>query len=164
METEIATFGAGCFWGVEAAFRLQPGVIETRVGYTGGKTDNPSYEQVCRGGTGHIEALEITFDPAKISYRRLLDIFWQIHDPTLTNRQGPDVGDQYQAVIFYHSVAQRQAAENSKEELEKSGRFDSPIATQIRPAVKFWIAEEEHQHYLEKHPGGYCHINLQKIK
>lgn len=161
---EKATFGAGCFWGVEAAFRLQNGVIETTVGYAGGHTDHPTYEQVCAGGTGHVEALQITFDPKVISYERLLDIFWQIHDPTLADRQGNDVGTQYQAVIFYHSEAQRQAAERSKENLEKSGQYDEPIVTKVEPAGQFWAAEVEHQRYLEKHPGGYCHINLSAIK
>jgi peptide-methionine (S)-S-oxide reductase len=161
---EKATFGAGCFWGVEAAFRMQNGVTKTTVGYTGGHIDNPTYEQVCAGGTGHVEAIEITFDPKVIAYQRLLDIFWQIHDPTLEDRQGNDVGPQYQAVIFYHNEAQRLTAEQSKEDLEKSGQYDEPIVTKIEPIGKFWPAEEEHQRYLEKHPGGYCHINLKAIK
>lgn len=159
-----ATFGAGCFWGVEAAFRMQAGVTEATAGYTGGQTDNPTYEQVCSGRTGHVEALQIEYDPSQITYERLLDIFWQIHDPTLADRQGNDIGPQYQAVIFYHNEAQREAAEKSKEELEKSGQYDEPIVTQIRPLDKFFPAEEEHQRYLEKHPGGYCHINLKAIR
>lgn len=161
---EKATFGAGCFWGVEAAFRMQEGVLEATAGYTGGHTENPTYEQVCRGGTGHVEALQIEFDPQKISYQRLLEVFWQIHDPTLADRQGNDVGPQYQAVIFYHTEDQRLAAEQSKEELDQSGQYDEPIVTKIEPAQTFWAAEEEHQRYLEKHPGGYCHINLKAIR
>ena len=160
---EIATFGAGCFWGVEAAFRLQEGVLDAIAGYTGGTTDHPSYRDVCSGKTGHVEALEISFNPKVISYDRLLEIFWQIHDPTLTNRQGNDVGTQYQATIFYHNEAQKRLAEQSKTALEQSNQFDKPIATFIRPATKFWPAEEEHQRYLEKNPGGYCHIDLKSI-
>src|SRR5689334_23338899 len=118
MATESATFGAGCFWGVEAAFRMQKGVIDATAGYSGGHTSNPTYEEVCSGQTGHIEALQIKFDPTVISYQRLLDIFWQIHNPTLTNRQGNDVGTQYQAAIFYHNQEQKEAAEHSKESLE----------------------------------------------
>ncbi|QQG49683.1 MAG: peptide-methionine (S)-S-oxide reductase MsrA [Candidatus Berkelbacteria bacterium] len=158
-----ATFGAGCFWGVEAAFRMRKGIVGTVAGYTGGYVDSPTYSQVCGGRTGHVEALQITFDQKKISYERLLEIFWQIHDPTLENRQGNDVGPQYQAVIFYHNEAQRIAAEKSKEDLEKSGTYDEAIVTQIRPLDKFYPAEEEHQRYLEKHPGGYCHIDLKSI-
>lgn len=160
---EKATFGAGCFWGVEAAFRTQPGVTETTVGYAGGHVDNPTYDQVCAGGTGHVEAIEITFDPTVITYQRLLDIFWQIHDPTLADRQGNDIGPQYQAVIFYHDESQRLAAEKSKEDLEKSGQYAEPVVTKIEPAGQFYTAEEDHQRYLEKHPGGYCHIDLQSI-
>jgi len=161
---EKATFGAGCFWGVEAAFRMQDGVVDAVAGYTGGHTDHPTYAQVCNGSTGHVEALQIEFDPTKISFKRLLDVFWQIHDPTLADRQGNDVGTQYQAVIFYHNEGQRLAAEQSKENLEKSGQYDEPIVTKIEPIEKFWPAEEEHQRYLEKHPGGYCHINLKAIR
>jgi len=163
MKNDMATFGAGCFWGVEAAYRMQEGVVDAKAGYTGGTTENPTYEQVCSGQTGHVEALQITFDPKIISYDRLLDIFWQIHDPTLTNRQGNDVGTQYQAAIFYHKPAQKEAAERSKQKLEQSSQYSRPIATLIKPLGKFWPAEEEHQRYLEKHPGGYCHINLQAI-
>lgn len=161
---EKATFGAGCFWGVEAAFSMQGGVIKTTAGFAGGETPNPTYHQVVSGGTGHVEAVQIEFDPKIISYKRLLDIFWQIHDPTVADRQGNDVGPQYQAVIFYHNSQQEQAAEKSKEELEKSGKYDEPIVTKIQPIKHFWAAEEEHQRYLEKHPGGYCHINLGAIK
>lgn len=161
---DTAIFGAGCFWGVEAAFRMQKGVVDTSAGYTGGTTEHPTYEDVCSGRTGHIEALKISFDPKVISYQRLLDIFWQIHDPTLANRQGNDVGTQYQAIIFYNSETQKRLAEASKEKLAQSNQYDKPIVTKIEPASKFWAAEEEHQRYLEKHPGGYCHINLQAIR
>lgn len=143
---------------------MQSGVTNTTAGYTGGQTENPTYAQVCSGGTGHVEALQIEFDPKKISYQRLLEVFWQIHDPTLENRQGNDVGSQYQAAIFYHDESQRLLAENSKAELEKSGQYDESIVTKIELAKKFWPAEEEHQRYLEKHPGGYCHINLRSIR
>lgn len=163
MSLEKATFGAGCFWGVEAAFRMQKGVVDAKAGYTGGQTANPIYEAVCSGQTGHVEALEISFDPKVISYERLLDVFWQIHDPTLTNRQGNDIGSQYQAAIFFHTPAQQKAAEVSKEKLAKSGQYSRPIVTVIKPVEQFWPAEEEHQRYLEKHPGGYCHINLASI-
>lgn len=162
--TNTATFGAGCFWGVEAAFRMQKGVQKTIAGFAGGETEDPTYQQVVTGSTGHVEAVQIEFDPKQISYDRLVDIFWQIHDPTLSNRQGNDIGSQYQAVIFYCNEDQRLAAEKSKENLEKSGAYDEPIVTKIEPAGKFWPAEEEHQRYLEKHPGGYCHIDLQTIK
>ena len=158
-----ATFGAGCFWGVEAAFKMQKGILKTTVGYTGGIMPNPTYEQVCSGTTGHIEAIEIEYDPQTISYQRLLDIFWQLHDPTLKNRQGNDVGSQYQAAIFYHNQQQKLLAEASKAKLQKSGQFDRPIQTVIKKAEKFYPAEEEHQRYLEKHPGGYCHIDLKSI-
>ena len=162
-DLQKAIFGAGCFWGVEAAFKMQAGVKATTAGYTGGTTNNPSYKEVCSGRTGHVEALEITFDPKLISYNRLLDIFWQIHDPTVSNRQGNDIGTQYQAIIFYLTEEQKQAAELSKRAIEASGQYTQPIVTQIRPAEKFWPAEEDHQDYLEKHPGGYCHINLKAI-
>jgi peptide-methionine (S)-S-oxide reductase len=161
---EKATFGAGCFWGVEAAFRMQPGVVSATAGFAGGTTVDPTYDQVVRGNTGHIEAVQVEYDPMQISYERLLEIFWQIHDPTLVNRQGNDVGTQYQAVIFYHDEAQRLAAEGSKEDLEKSGAYDEPVVTQVRPLEKFYPAGEEHQRYLEKHPGGYCHIDLKAIR
>ncbi len=162
--SEKATFGAGCFWGVEAAFRMQQGVVDAKAGYAGGRTDNPTYAQVCGGGTGHVEALQVSFDPDVISFDRLLEVFWQIHDPTLADRQGNDVGPQYQAVIFYHNENQRIAAEKSKEYLEKSGEYDEPVVTKVEPLTKFWPAEEEHQNYLAKHPGGYCHINLRAIR
>jgi len=155
---EKATFGAGCFWGVEETFRKIDGVTSATVGYAGGRTENPTYEDVCSHETGHAEVVEIEFDPAKVSYRQLLEVFWSNHNPTTLNRQGPDVGDQYRSVIFHHSPEQRAAAEASKEELEKSGRFRRPIVTQIEPAPKFYRAEEYHQRYLEKRGLSHCAI------
>jgi peptide-methionine (S)-S-oxide reductase len=155
---EKATFGAGCFWGVEETFRKIDGVTSAAVGYAGGRTENPTYEDVCSHETGHAEVVEIEFDPAKISYRELLEVFWSNHNPTTLNRQGPDVGDQYRSVIFYHSPEQRAVAEASKKELEKSGRFRRPIVTQIEPAPKFYRAEEYHQRYLEKRGLSHCAI------
>jgi peptide-methionine (S)-S-oxide reductase len=155
---EKATFAAGCFWGVEFAFAKVPGVVSTQVGYTGGHTENPTYKDVCTDRTGHAEAVEITYDPAKISYQQLLDVFWSIHDPTTLNRQGPDVGTQYRSAVFYHREQQRVAAEASKRKLEKSGRFDKPIVTEITPGSKFYRAEEYHQRYFEKHGLPSCHL------
>jgi peptide-methionine (S)-S-oxide reductase len=151
-----AIFAAGCFWGVEASFRKIDGVVETQVGYTGGKTENPTYREVCTDRTGHAEAVEITYDPDKVSYRQLLDVFWSIHDPTQINRQGPDVGSQYRSAIFYLSDEQARAARQSKERLEKSARVGRPIATEIVPATEFYRAEEYHQQYFEKQRGGGC--------
>lgn len=147
---EQATFAAGCFWGVEAAFREVDGVVETAVGYTGGEADNPTYEQVCTSKTGHAEAVRVEYDPAKVSYEQLLDLFWEMHDPTSLNRQGWDVGSQYRSAIFYHTEEQRQAAEQSKLRLEGKGR---KIVTEIVPADHFWPAEEYHQRYVEKRRG-----------
>lgn len=158
MATEKATFGAGCFWGVETAFRRLPGVADAAVGYAGGKTENPTYEEVCGDETGHAEVVQIEFDPAVISYRQLLEVFWTNHDPTTVNRQGPDVGTQYRSVIFYHTPEQRTVAEEVKAELEKSGRFRKPIVTQIEPAPAFYRAEEYHQRYLEKRGLSHCAI------
>src|SRR5919201_3250782 len=141
METQKATFGAGCFWGVEEIFRKLKGVADTAVGYAGGTKENPTYEDVCTDRTGHAEVVQVEFDPAKISYPELLDVFWANHNPTTLNRQGPDVGTQYRSVIFYHSPEQRAAAETSKEKTDRSGRFNRPIVTQIEPASKFWRAE-----------------------
>ena len=155
---EKATFGAGCFWGVEATFRSIPGVVSTLVGYCGGKTDNPTYKDVCTDTTGHAEAVEITFDPAQLPYEQLLETFWKLHDPTTPNRQGPDVGSQYRSVIFFHSPAQEAAARAAKERLDKSGKFRNPVVTQIVPAVPFYKAEEYHQRYLEKRGLASCHI------
>ena len=145
-----ATFGAGCFWGVEAAFRRVDGVIETRVGYMGGTTEEPTYPDVCTGRTGHAEVVEVVYDPERVSYDHLLEVFWQIHNPTTRDRQGPDVGSQYRSVIFTHSPEQEQAARASKERLERSGRLRRPVVTEIRPAGTFWPAEESHQRFFEK--------------
>jgi peptide-methionine (S)-S-oxide reductase len=147
---ERATFAAGCFWGVEADFRAIDGVVDALVGYTGGSTPNPTYQQVCSDRTGHAEAVELTFDPERVSYAKLLDAFWEMHDPTTPNRQGPDVGSQYRSAIFYHSQAQQEAAEASKAALERSGRFHAPIVTEILPAPTFWRAEDYHQQYVAK--------------
>ncbi|MDQ6913159.1 MAG: peptide-methionine (S)-S-oxide reductase MsrA, partial [Verrucomicrobiota bacterium] len=148
--TEKAMFGAGCFWGVEATFRNIKGVTDVAVGYAGGTTENPTYEDVCSDETGHAEVVEVTFDPAQVSYNQLLDVFWSNHNPTTLNRQGPDVGAQYRSVIFYYSAEQRAAAEKSKAEMDKSGKFRQPIVTHIDPAPKFYRGEEYHQRYLEK--------------
>jgi peptide-methionine (S)-S-oxide reductase len=153
-----ATFAAGCFWGVEATFRQLPGVTSTRVGYIGGQTDKPTYQDVCTDRTGHAEAVEVEFDPAKISYDQLLDIFWENHDPTQLNRQGPDWGTQYRSAIFFHSPEQEAAAKAFKEKLEKSGRFPKPIVTQIVPEATFYEAEDYHQQYLEKRGLATCHV------
>jgi peptide-methionine (S)-S-oxide reductase len=153
-----ATFGAGCFWGVEATFRQLPGVISTRVGYTGGKLADPTYEDVCSDSTGHAEAVEVDYDPAKLSYDKLLEVFWENHDPTQLNRQGPDWGTQYRSAIFFHDPQQEAAALASKEKLGKSGRYSKPIVTQIVPAVTFYPAEDYHQQYLEKRGLATCHI------
>ena len=153
-----ATFAAGCFWGVEATFRQIPGVTATRVGYTGGEMKNPSYKDVCTNGTGHAEVVEVDYDPSKVSYEDLLNVFWENHDPTQLNRQGPDYGTQYRSAIFYHSPEQEQAAKASKEKLAKSGQFNRPIVTQIVPATTFYEAEDYHQQYLEKRGLASCHI------
>jgi peptide-methionine (S)-S-oxide reductase len=155
---EVATFGAGCFWGVEAAFRRTPGVIDTAVGYSGGHLEKPTYKDVCTDETGHAEVVQVTFDPQKLSYSQLLDVFWKIHDPTQLNRQGPDFGKQYRTAIFFHSPEQEQIARKSKQALEASGKFRHPIATEISPAKMFWRAEEYHQRYLEKRGAESCHI------
>jgi peptide-methionine (S)-S-oxide reductase len=153
-----ATFAAGCFWGVEAAFRKMKGVISTRVGYTGGQMKNPTYRDVCTDTTGHAEAVEITYNPAQLSYRQLLDEFFRIHDPTTPDRQGPDFGSQYRSAIFYHDDAQRAAAESLIMQLEKSGRYRQPVVTQVVLATEFFEAEEYHQQYFEKNKGARCHI------
>ena len=158
---EKATFGAGCFWGVEATFRQVKGVVSTQVGYTGGHAPNSSYKEVCSGKTGHAEAVEVTFDPSRVSYERLLDVFWQNHNPTTPNRQGPDVGEQYRSAIFYYTPAQEAAAKASKARLEASGRFRRPVVTQIVPAGPFYRAEEYHQRYLEKRGLSTCHISTE---
>ena len=156
--TERATFGAGCFWGVEATFRKMPGVISTQVGYTGGRTENPSYEEVCTGRTGHAEAVEVTYDPDRVRYADLLQVFWENHDPTTPNRQGPDVGEQYRSAIFFHTREQEAEARASKERLQSEKRFRRPIVTQIVPSAVFYPAEEYHQQYLEKRGLASCHL------
>jgi peptide-methionine (S)-S-oxide reductase len=156
--TEKATFGAGCFWGVEAAFRQTKGVKDTAVGYAGGTLVNPTYRDVCSDGTGHAEVVQVEYDPAEISYDELLQVFWENHDPTTLNRQGPDVGTQYRSVIFYHTPEQEKAARASKESLEASGKFRRPVVTQIVAAPEFYRAEEYHQRYLEKRGLASCHL------
>lgn len=155
---EKATLAAGCFWGVEEILRTLPGVLNTTVGYTGGATESPTYEQVCRGTTGHAEAIEIDFDPEKISYRELLGYFFRLHDPTTPNRQGNDRGSQYRSAIFFHNPEQRETAEAVKQAVNASGKWQHPLVTEITPASTFYSAEEYHQDYLQKHPDGYhCH-------
>lgn len=154
---EKAMFGAGCFWGVEAAFRRIPGVIEAESGYSGGTMENPTYKDVCTDRTGHAEVVQVTFDPARVSYDKLLDAFWAIHDPTQVNRQGPDFGTQYRTAIFYYSPEQEAAAKKSKAALEAGGKLRRPIATEITPAGTFYRAEEYHQRYLEKRGAASCH-------
>lgn len=156
---ERATFAAGCFWGVESAFRQLPGVLATAVGYTGGDTLNPSYKEVCSGRTGHAEAVTVEFDPAKISYEQLLDVFWDLHDPTQLNRQGPDYGSQYRTAIFTHGPEQENIAKASKERLAKPGGFRKRVVTEIVPAPVFYMAEEYHQQYFEKRGiAPACHV------
>ena len=157
MTTEIATFGAGCFWGVEAAFSRVPGVIEAVSGYSGGRTENPTYKDVCTDETGHAEVVQVTFDPAKVSFERLLEVFWGMHDPTQVNRQGPDFGSQYRTAIFFHTPEQEAIAKKVKAELNASGKFKRPIATEITAAAPFYRAEEYHQKYLEKRGATSCH-------
>jgi peptide methionine sulfoxide reductase msrA/msrB len=156
---ETAILAGGCFWGMEEIIRKIPGVIKTTVGYSGGKTANPTYEEVCTGGTGHAESIEVVFDPSKLTYEGLLDYFFRMHDPTTLNRQHNDVGTQYRSAIFYTSDAQKQTAERVKARWDKSGKFNRPITTEITAATKFYSAEDYHQKYLVKHPGGYtCHV------
>ena len=155
---EKATFAAGCFWGVEAAFRQVEGVTSTAVGYSGGHLPNPTYKDVCSGKTGHAEVVQIEFDPAKVSYDELLNVFWENHDPTTLNRQGPDVGEQYRSAIFFHTPEQQAAASASKEKLQASGKFRRPIVTEITPASEFYRAEDYHQQYLEKRGLAHCKI------
>ena len=153
-----ATFAAGCFWGVEAAFRQLKGVTSTAVGYIGGTLPDPTYHDVCTGRTGHAEAVQVEYDPSQVSYDDLLRVFWENHDPTTLNRQGPDVGTQYRSAIFFHAPDQEAAAKASKDALAKSGRFKRPIVTEIQPAPEFWQAEDYHQQYLEKRGQAHCHI------
>lgn len=158
--TETATFAAGCFWGVEATFRKTPGVVRTAVGYTDGATDKPTYKQVCNGDSGHAEAVEVVYDPAKVGYDKLLEIFYENHDPTTMNRQGPDVGDQYRSAVYYHGDTQKAAAEAYTAKLTAAGRFRRPIVTQIRRAATFHVAEDYHQQYLEKRGMASCHTGV----
>ena len=151
-----ATFGAGCFWGVEAAYRQIQGVLSTAVGYSGGSAENPTYKQVCTGRTGHAEVVEVTFDPERVSYEQLLDVFWENHDPTTLNRQGPDVGTQYRSAIFFHDAEQESIARASLEKAQ--ARFARPIVTQVEPASEFYVAEDYHQQYLEKRGLSTCKI------
>jgi peptide-methionine (S)-S-oxide reductase len=155
---ENAIFAAGCFWGIEQAFGQMPGVSATEVGYTGGAKDLPTYEDVCRHGTGHAEAVKVTFDPAKISYQALVEKFFALHDPTQVNRQGLDVGDQYRSAIFFTTSEQEKVAQEVKDKLQQSGKFKKPIATLIEPEATFWRAEDYHQKYFDKRGGGSCHI------
>jgi peptide-methionine (S)-S-oxide reductase len=159
MAIEKATFGAGCFWGVEADFRQIPGVKATRVGYEGGHTQDPTYRDVCSHTTGHAEVVEVDYDPERVSYEQLLNVFWENHDPTQLNRQGPDVDDQYRTVIFYHTPEQQAAAIASKEALEAAHKYRKPIVTQIVPAETFYLAEDYHQQYLEKRGLSTCRID-----
>lgn len=155
---EKATFAAGCFWGVEETFRQIPGVLETMVGYLGGHTANPTYKDVCTDETGHAEVVQVTFDPSKVSYEKLLEVFWSTHDPTTLNRQGPDIGTQYRSAIFFHSPEQERRARASKDKMEASGKFRREIVTEITPASTFYPAEEYHQKYLAKRGLSHCHI------
>jgi peptide-methionine (S)-S-oxide reductase len=156
---QTATFAGGCFWGVEDAFRRLPGVVATRVGYTGGRTERPTYAEVCSHTTGHAEAVEVVYDPDKVSYEDLVTAFFlDIHDPTQLNRQGPDVGDQYRSAIYVRGAEQREAAERIARRLDAESRFHRPIVTEIADAPRFWEAEEYHQQYFEKQGGGACHL------
>ncbi len=158
MSTELATFGAGCFWGVEAAFRRIPGVKETAVGYSGGKTTSPTYKEVCTDRTGHAEVVQVEFDPPQVKFEELLTAFFDLHDPTQMNRQGPDVGTQYRSVVFAHTPEQARAAKAMIERLNESGAFEDEIATQVVPFEQFWRAEDYHQRYLEKRGLATCHL------
>lgn len=155
---ELATFGAGCFWGVEVAFRQVPGVKDALVGYLGGTLANPTYKDVCTGKTGHAEVVQVRYDPSEVNYDRLLDVFWENHNPTTLNRQGPDVGAQYRSAVFYHTPEQKRAAEESKSRLEASGTLRRPVVTEITAASTFYPAEDYHQRYLEKRGLASCHI------
>ncbi|HNV38367.1 MAG: methionine sulfoxide reductase A [Euryarchaeota archaeon ADurb.Bin009] len=155
---ERATFGAGCFWGIEETFREVRGVVDTAVGFMGGSTENPTYPDVCTGKTGHTEVVQVTYDPGEVSYRDLLNVFWNAHDPTTLNRQGPDIGTQYRSVIFYHTTEQEAEARASRAAVEQSGRFRRHVVTAIEPAGTFWRAEEYHQQYFAKHGGGHCRV------
>jgi len=153
-----ATFGAGCFWGVEETFRRIPGVLATAVGYEGGKLPSPTYQDVCSDTTGHAEVVEVDYDPEKVTFETLLEVFWSAHDPTTLNRQGPDHGSQYRSAVFYHDDDQKNSAESLKAQLQTSGKFRRPIVTEISPATTFWRAEDYHQQYLAKRGKSSCHL------
>ena len=157
-EIRTATFGAGCFWGVEARFREVPGVLSAISGYMGGKGPQPTYESVCTGNTGHAEVVQLRFDAEKVDYESLLELFFTLHNPTTLNRQGPDIGSQYRSAIFFHSESQYQAARQAIEDANRSGRWQQPLVTQLEAAPEFWPAEEYHQRYLEKHGLGFCSV------
>lgn len=158
MSEKTASFAAGCFWGVEARFRELNGVIDAAVGYMGGDTDNPGYQQVCTGNTGHAEAVQLLFDDTKVSYAELLDAFFALHNPTTLDRQGPDFGSQYRSAVFWHDAEQQEEAEKKIAELNASGKWPDPVVTQLAEAGKFWRAEEYHQRYMEKKGGGFCNL------
>jgi peptide-methionine (S)-S-oxide reductase len=158
MSEKTASFAAGCFWGVEARFREIPGVIDAAVGYMGGETDNPSYQQVCTGNTRHAESVQLLFDDTRVSYGELLDAFFALHNPTTLDRQGPDFGNQYRSAVFWHGSEQRAEAEKKITELNASGKWRDPVVTEVAKAGKFWRAEEYHQRYLEKNGGGFCNL------
>ena len=158
MSEKTASFAAGCFWGVEARFRNITGVIDATVGYMGGDTDNPDYQQVCSGNTGHAEAVQLLFDDTKVSYAELLDAFFAMHNPTTLDRQGPDFGSQYRSAVFWHDSEQQQEAEKKIAKLDASSKWQDPVVTQLDEAGKFWRAEEYHQRYLEKNSGGFCNL------
>ena len=160
---EKALFGAGCFWGVEDFFRQVPGVSDAVSGYAGGSSDNPTYRQVCGGDTYHAEVVEVTFDPAKVSYASLVQFFFRMHNPTQKDRQGPDFGTQYRSVIFTHGAEQARIAAEEKAKVEASGKWNRPVVTQIEPAPAFWKAEESHQRYFQKH-GGHCHVSFEELQ
>ena len=158
MTEKTASFAAGCFWGVEARFREITGVIDAAVGYMGGETDNPNYQQVCSGNTGHAELVQLLFDDTRVSYAELLDAFFALHNPTTRDRQGPDFGNQYRSAVFWHDAEQREEAEKKMAELDASGKWRDPVVTQLAEAGRFWRAEEYHQRYLEKNSGGFCKL------
>ena len=159
MSEKTASFAAGCFWGVEARFREVPGVIDAVSGYMGGHAENPTYKQVCSGDTGHAETVQVTFDDSEVSYEDLLGVFFDMHNPTTRNRQGPDVGSQYRSAVFWHDAEQKEAAEQRIRELDAAGKWPNPVVTEVTEAGTFWRAEEYHQRYFEKNGGGFCHVS-----
>jgi len=159
---EKALFGAGCFWGVEDFFRQVPGVADAVSGYAGGTTQAPTYKEICRGDTNHAEVVEVTFDPARVSYEALVDLFFKMHNPTTRNRQGPDVGTQYRSVIFTHGPQQARVAAQVRDRVAASGKWKTPVVTQIEDAPPFWPAEDYHQRYFQKH-GGHCHVSYAEV-